>query len=59
MQVLGELDEASLGRTQRCNRRLSDPNRLQALRDTGLMDTPREEAFDRLAHLAAEILNVP
>ncbi|HEX8436994.1 GAF domain-containing sensor histidine kinase [Archangium sp.] len=23
------------------------------------MDTPREEAFDRLAHLAAEILNVP
>ena len=59
MQFLGELDEASLGRTQRCNRRLSDPHRLQALRDTGLMDTPREEAFDRLARLAAEILNVP
>ncbi|WNG59186.1 GAF domain-containing sensor histidine kinase [Archangium gephyra] len=59
MKFLGELDDASLGRTQRCNRRLTDPNRLQALRDTGLMDTPPEEAFDRLARLAAEILNVP
>ncbi|MCY1034267.1 GAF domain-containing sensor histidine kinase [Corallococcus sp. BB11-1] len=59
MKFLGELDESSLGRTQRCNRRLTDPNRLQAIRDTGLMDTPREEAFDRLARLAAEILKVP
>ncbi|MFB1485249.1 ATP-binding protein [Corallococcus sp. RDP092CA] len=59
MKFLGELDEASLGRTQRCNRRLTDPNRLQAIRDTGLMDTPQEEAFDRLARLAAQLLNVP
>jgi signal transduction histidine kinase len=59
MRFLGELDEAALGRTQRCNRRLTDPNRLQAIRDTGLMDTPREEAFDRLARLAADILHVP
>ncbi|GMT98606.1 GAF domain-containing sensor histidine kinase [Corallococcus caeni] len=59
MKFLGELDEASLGRTQRCNRRLTDPNRLQAIRETRLMDTPREEAFDRLARLAAQLLNVP
>ncbi|RKG74598.1 GAF domain-containing protein [Corallococcus exercitus] len=59
MKFLGELDEASLGRTQRCNRRLTDPNRLQAIRDTRLMDTPREESFDRLARLAAQLLNVP
>lgn len=59
MKFLGELDEASLGRTQRCNRRLTDPSRLQAIRDTGLMDTPQEEAFDRLARLAAQLLNVP
>ncbi|RKH46020.1 GAF domain-containing protein [Corallococcus sp. AB049A] len=59
MKFLGELDPASLSRTQRCNRRLSDPSRLQAIRDTGLMDTPQEEAFDRLARLAAQLLNVP
>ncbi|RKH19227.1 GAF domain-containing protein [Corallococcus praedator] len=59
MKFLGELDDVSLGRTQRCNRRLTDPNRLQAIRDTGLLDTPREETFDRLARLAAELLDVP
>ncbi|AEI61975.1 GAF domain-containing sensor histidine kinase [Corallococcus macrosporus] len=59
MKFLGELDEVSLARTQRCNRRLTDPNRLQAIRDTGLMDTPQEEAFDRLARLAAQLLDVP
>ncbi len=59
MKFLGELDEASLGRTQRCNRRLTDPSRLQAIRGTGLMDTPQEEAFDRLARLAAQLLDVP
>ncbi|MFP2956325.1 ATP-binding protein [Myxococcus sp. 1LA] len=59
MKFLGDLDEASLARTQRCNRRLTDPNRLQAIREAGLMDTPQEEAFDRLARLAAQLLNVP
>ncbi|WP_163868740.1 GAF domain-containing sensor histidine kinase [Myxococcus eversor] len=59
MKFLGELDAASLARTQRCNRRLGDPNRLQAIRETGLMDTPPEEAFDRLARLAAQLLDVP
>ncbi len=59
MKFLGELDQVSLARTQRCNRRLNDPNRLKAVQNTGLMDTPREEGFDRLARLAAQLLDVP
>ncbi|QRK05708.1 GAF domain-containing sensor histidine kinase [Archangium violaceum] len=59
MKFLGELDPVATQRTQACNARLVDPNRLQAIRDTGLMDTPREEAFDRLARLAAQLLHVP
>lgn len=59
MKFLGELDERTLARTQRCNVRLRDPARLQAVRDTGLLDTSPEEAFDRLARLAAQLLDVP
>ena len=59
MKFLGELDPVATKRTQACNEHLTNPNRLQAIRDTGLMDTPREEAFDRLARLAAQILSVP
>jgi signal transduction histidine kinase len=59
MKFLGELDEVSLLRTQRCNVRLRDPARLQTIRDTGLLDTPPEKAFDRLARLAAQLLEVP
>ncbi|KFE62620.1 GAF domain-containing sensor histidine kinase [Hyalangium minutum] len=59
MKFLGELDPVATQRTQTCNVRLVDPNRLQAIQDTGLMDTPREEAFDRLARLAAQLLHVP
>jgi len=59
MKFLGELDEVSLTRTQRCNVRLRDPARLQTIRNTGLLDTPPEEAFDRLARLAAQLLDVP
>ncbi|NVJ07842.1 GAF domain-containing sensor histidine kinase [Myxococcus sp. AM001] len=59
MKFLGELDASSLARTQRCNCRLTDPNRLHAIRETGLMDTPQEDAFDRLARLAAQLLDVP
>jgi len=33
--------------------------RLQALRDTGLLDSPAEPAFDRLTALAAEVLHTP
>ncbi len=59
MKFLGALDPVSQRRTESCNLKLVDPARLQAIRETGLMDTPREEAFDRLARLAAEILDVP
>jgi signal transduction histidine kinase len=38
---------------------LGDPGRLQALRATALLDSPPEEAFDRLTRLASHALNVP
>ncbi|MDB4948570.1 MAG: domain S-box [Gemmatimonadetes bacterium] len=38
---------------------LSHPARLTALRATGLLDTPAEEAFDRATRLAARLLRVP
>lgn len=36
-----------------------DPARLAAVRDSGLLDTPPDEAFDRLARLAAKVLKAP
>lgn len=36
-----------------------DAHRLAALRELGLLDTPAEEAFDRLARLAARLRKVP
>ena len=36
-----------------------DSDRLKALRDTGLLDTPTEESFDRPARLAARVLHAP
>jgi signal transduction histidine kinase len=38
---------------------LSDPGRLAALRGSALLDTPAEEAFDRLTRLAAHALGIP
>jgi signal transduction histidine kinase len=38
---------------------LSEPARLTALRATSLLDSPPEEAFDRLTRLASHALNVP
>ena len=38
---------------------VQDPTRLRQLRDTFLLDTPAEEAFDRLTRLTATVLNVP
>ncbi|MCV7302490.1 GAF domain-containing protein [Mycobacterium barrassiae] len=37
---------------------ISDPDRLRALDDTGLLDSPREEAFDRITRAAADALDV-
>jgi len=36
-----------------------DPARLRAVQETGLLDSPAEQAFDQLASLAAELLQVP
>jgi GAF domain-containing protein len=41
------------------NNRIDDPARLDALRETGLLDTPPEKAFDRLTRLVTTILHVP
>jgi formate hydrogenlyase transcriptional activator len=38
---------------------LDDPTRLAALKRTSLLDTPSEEAFDRLTRLAAFVLRAP
>jgi PAS domain S-box-containing protein len=38
---------------------LADPDRLAAVRQTNLLDTPAEDAFDRVARLAARLLEVP
>lgn len=38
---------------------LHDPVRLEALRDTNLLDTPPDEALDRLTQLAATVLEAP
>lgn len=38
---------------------LADPQRLAALHDTGLLDTPPEETFDRLTRLAARLTGAP
>jgi diguanylate cyclase (GGDEF)-like protein len=38
---------------------ITDPARLEALRETRLLDRPPEVAFDRLTHLAQRILHAP
>jgi signal transduction histidine kinase len=40
-------------------RPLADPERLAALRETALLDSPAEGAFDRLTRLAARLLRAP
>src|SRR5437867_1066563 len=38
---------------------LTRPDRLAALRQTALLDTPPEEGFDRLTRMAARLLGAP
>ena len=38
---------------------LSEPGRIEALRFTGLMDSPSEPSFDRLTRLASRLLRAP
>lgn len=39
--------------------RLDDPDRLRSIDELGLVDTPREEVFDRAARLASALLGAP
>lgn len=45
--------------SQEVRQAVRDVDRLRALRATGLLDSPRDEAFDRHARIAAEALNAP
>src|SRR5262245_3770663 len=45
--------------TERLADAITDAARLSALRRTALLDSPPEEAFDRLTRLAASVLQVP
>jgi GAF domain len=47
------------GSGSRLPKALAQPERLAALRRAAILDTPREESFDRLASLAARVLNAP
>jgi GAF domain-containing protein len=38
---------------------LAEPGRLAALHDSSLLDSPAEESFDRLARLAAKVVDAP
>jgi GAF domain-containing protein len=38
---------------------LEDPERRDAVKDTGLLDTPADESFERLTRLAAQVLGAP
>jgi PAS domain S-box-containing protein len=38
---------------------LREPARVAALRDSGLLDSPAEDEFDRITRLTARLLNVP
>src|SRR4051794_33974588 len=47
------------GSGSRLTQELAEPRRLAALHHATILDTPAEESFDRLAGLAARILNAP
>ncbi|HXG69088.1 MAG TPA: hypothetical protein VNJ04_00570, partial [Gemmatimonadaceae bacterium] len=56
-------DAISVAVAPRADRSLAeairDPERLAALRSTGLLDSEVEEVFDRLTRLAVKLLGVP
>jgi signal transduction histidine kinase len=59
VEFRGALDARTADRVDRCDEALRDPARLAALAETGLLPSPPEAAFDRLARLAAVLLDVP
>jgi GAF domain-containing protein len=59
MATLGLVDSSEPGQMSAFPSVLSDPARLRALRQTGLLDSPREDTYDRLVLMATHALAVP
>ena len=57
--MMTEMNSTPLPVTTTLVQSLNNPKRLEALRATSLLDSPPEEAFDRLTRLAGSILNTP
>jgi serine phosphatase RsbU (regulator of sigma subunit) len=53
------MEESTAGLAEAIDQRVHDRTRLAAVRATGLLDTPAEEPFDRLARLATVTLDAP
>ena len=52
-------DASKSGGTSSAREVVQDETRLDALRRTGLLDTPPEEVFDRLTRLVRRLLGAP
>lgn len=57
--TLERLAAGALKRRSRPTPAGRDPRRLKAVRESGLLDSPREASFDRLTRVAATALNAP
>lgn len=57
--TLARLAAAAASRVTGASAAVRDPARLQAVRSSGLLDSPPEERFDRLTRVAARALNAP
>ncbi len=57
--TLERLAAGALRRRSRLAPAARDPRRLEAVRESGLLDSPREASFDRLTRVAATALNAP
>jgi signal transduction histidine kinase len=55
----GTLNPDIQAKVDQCNALISDPERLRALFETGLINSIKEAALDRLAKLAAKALDAP
>jgi len=58
-ETLEQLAAAAVKRRSPPTPAAQDPRRLKAVRESGLLDSPREASFDRLTRVAAAALNAP
>lgn len=58
-ETLARLASAAATRVSGPPAAVRDPARLRAVHSSGLLDSPREERFDRLTRVAARALNAP